>query len=60
MNFEEMCSILIETKNKMNESISDEVIKEILGLVLKNPLPDDRQKCQEQIRCILSLRYKGE
>jgi len=60
MNFEEMCSILIETNNKMNKSVPEDVLKEILSLVLKNPLPDDRQRCQEQIREIISQRYKGD
>lgn len=56
MEFEEMVSILERINKEVDESVQDNLLKEILALVLKNSLDTDRGKCQEQIMALINQR----
>lgn len=49
MEFEEMVSVLNRVNEKAESPVDKEIIKQILTLVIKNPLDSDRGRCQEQI-----------
>jgi len=56
MEFEDMVSILQRINKEQSAYVPDELLKEILALVLKNPLDADRGKCQEQIMALINQR----
>lgn len=60
MELDEMMSALRMTNKKCEKPIPEKVLKEVLALVIKNPLEKDRLKCQEQIQLILSQRSGDE
>ncbi len=60
MKFEEMQRVLMETNKKRDSPVPEDVLKEILALVIKNPLANDRLLCQSQIVLVLSQRRGGK
>lgn len=54
---------LLDVLNKINDTkeskVPDEILAEVLAIVMKNPLDEDRGKCQDQIKLILSQRWGG-
>jgi hypothetical protein len=59
MLFEELLEVLKDTNRKREDLVDNKVLKEILSLVVKNPLEEDRKRCQNQIELILIQRCKG-
>lgn len=49
MEFEEMVEVLNRVNQKAETPVDEIVLKQILALVIKNPLDSDRGRCQEQI-----------
>ena len=51
---------LLDVLNKINNSreakVPEDVLEEVLAIVIRNPLPEDRGRCQDQIKLILSQR----
>ena len=60
MAFEELLSVLKETNKKRKDPISEKILEEILALVMKNPLNDDRTTCQAQIDLLIKQRVGGQ
>lgn len=46
---EDLTKVLAQINNKLENKIDDELLRQILAIVAKNPLPEDRDKCQKQI-----------
>lgn len=59
MLFEELLEVLKETNSEREKPVNEELLKEILALVMKSPLDEDRKRCQNQIEEILIQRLKG-
>ncbi|MFQ6060944.1 MAG: hypothetical protein ACE5KV_06600 [Thermoplasmata archaeon] len=59
MLYEELLEVLRETNSEREDPVEDKVLEEILALVIKNPLEEDRKRCQSQIEVILKQRSKG-
>lgn len=49
MKFEEMVAVLNRVNQKVEKPVEETILKQILALVIKNPLPSDRGRCQEQM-----------
>lgn len=59
MLYEELLEVLRETNNERENPVTEAVLEEILALVIKNPLEEDRKRCQSQIELVLVHRSKG-
>jgi len=51
---EELMAVLIETNKKRTKPIDEKILKNILSIVILNPLEGDRGTSQEQIRYLIS------
>jgi hypothetical protein len=60
VKFEEMLNVLKETNKKRKNRVPEGVLKEILALVIENPLENDRMLCQSQIEMVLTQRNGGK
>ena len=60
MTQNELLNALIDISNSREFKVPDDILREILAIVIKNPLPEDRGKCQEQIKLVLSQRWSVE
>ncbi len=47
---ENLLKILSETNEKNGSLVEGEIIEKIFALVVLNPLPQDRKRCQNQIK----------
>jgi hypothetical protein len=54
MKFDELVEVLQRTNQLHNDQASDELLRKIVALVVRNPLEEDRAQCQEQIAVIIS------
>ena len=59
MESEEMVSVLKRTNKELNNSVSEQLLAEILALAIKNPLDSDRGKCQEHLKELINRRFGG-
>ncbi|AKJ05427.1 hypothetical protein ATI61_102484 [Archangium gephyra] len=55
----ELLEILRRLLRESKRQVDEEVLREIVSLVIKNPLADDRKACQDQIFSLLSERVGG-
>lgn len=51
---DELIAVLMETNKKLSKSIDENILKNILSIVILNPLDEDRGTSQEQIRYFIS------
>lgn len=58
MEFDEMLMVLEKVNKKSKKPIDEEIIRQILAIVMKNPLDEDRVICQEQIQELIKQRRK--
>ena len=56
MNKEELLEVLLKTNKKKQNPVDDEILRDILSIVILNPLEENRGKSQEQIHYILSKK----
>jgi len=49
MEYEEMVSVLKRVNEKAENPVDNSLLKQILAIVIKNPLDLDRGRCQDQI-----------
>ena len=54
MTNEELIAVLIETNKKLSKPIDEKILKNILSIVILNPLNEDRGTSHEQIRYLIS------
>ena len=54
MKDEELLNVLIQTNRKRENPVDENILKQILSIVIINPLDEDRGISQEQIRYIIS------
>ncbi len=50
---EDLYAVLEKMNSKREEPIDNELLKQIIALVIRNPLIEDRARCQEQIHMIV-------
>ena len=54
IRIDELMDVLVRLNRKLETPVEEGVLKQIVALVLKNPLEEDRAQCQEQIALIVS------
>lgn len=59
MNDEEILDILKKINIELGRPVTDELFGQIISLVIKNPLDEDRGKCQDQILEIINQIIGG-
>jgi hypothetical protein len=55
----DLLKVLLKTNSSSLQPIKQEVLQNILNLVIMYPLNEDRDKCQEEIKKIVSQPPKG-
>jgi len=55
---DELITVLIETNKKLSKSIDENILKNILSIIILNPLSEDRGTSQEQIRYLISQKIE--
>ena len=60
MNFDEITEVLVRISEKRKKPVDKALLKEIVALVVKHPLIDDRGQCQDQIQELIAQRVKGK
>jgi len=50
---EDLFVVLEKTNEKMGKPVDSELLKQVMALVKKNPLEEDRSRCQDQILAII-------
>lgn len=54
MKFDELVEVLQRTNRLRNDQASDELLRKIVALVIRNPLEENRAQCQDQIAIVIS------
>lgn len=60
MKLEEMVNVLNEINKELDNAIPNHLLEEVLKLVMKSPLDDDRGRCQEQIQKLINQYCKSD
>lgn len=60
MALEDLLEVVRKANAESGNEIDDDIIKYILALVIKNPLPDDRGTAQSQIFEVLKTHFAKE
>lgn len=55
----DLLKVLLKTNAASLQPITEDVLKDILRLVIQYPLDVDREKCQEEIKKIISKQSPG-
>lgn len=55
--YDELLITLKKINNKSDKPVPESIIENILALVIKYPLDDERNKCQDQIEVVLSQSF---
>lgn len=55
----DLLKVLLRTNASSLQPIKEDILKDILQLVVQYPLDDDREKCQEEIKKIVSKQPPG-
>lgn len=53
MKKNELLDVLLETNKNNEKPVNSEIIKNILSIIMLNPLEEDRARSQEQIKSII-------
>lgn len=56
MKEEEIIDVIKKINVRKGKPVDEELLTQIAALVMKNPLDDDRQRCQRQILEIINQR----
>jgi hypothetical protein len=59
MNEVDLLKVLLKTNADAERPVDEEKLRNILHLVILYPLDDDREKCQEEIRKVVSHKTMG-
>lgn len=58
MEFIEMLQIIEKVNKKSKNPVDNKLLEQILAIVIKNPLDEDRALCQDQIQELIKQRRK--
>ena len=58
MLLDDLFAVLTKVNNEREEPVEEDIMKQVIALVDKNPLDDDRHVCQEQIAALIKGRVK--
>lgn len=60
MDIEELVEVLNRINSERKNPVDPDVLKQVIALVVMNPLEEDRAKCQDQIYLIMSQSVGGQ
>ena len=58
MKNEELLQILEDINSSQENQIDNEIIRELLSIVILNPLDEDRKDCQDQIKFYIEQKIR--
>jgi len=56
---DELMELLCRINQESKHPVDEVILKQVLALVIKNPLDEDRADCQKQIEMLISQRIGG-
>jgi hypothetical protein len=56
MNFEELLAVVKNVNSKRPNPVDEQFLAEIIALVVRKPLDDDRASCQDQMAELIAGR----
>ncbi len=59
MDIGELRNVLRRVNNQRDVPVAIESLEQVVALVVKNPLDDDRLRCQEQISVLVRGKVRG-
>jgi hypothetical protein len=59
MVYDQLLNVLNKINGTKESRVPDDILAKVLAIVMRNPLEEDRGKCQDQIKSILSQRWSG-
>lgn len=59
MNFEDLVDVLRRINRGRDHHVDDDLLKSVVALVMKNPLDEDRGRCQDQLAHLIINRAGG-
>jgi hypothetical protein len=59
MVYNQLLNVLNKINGTKESKVPENILAEILEVVIRNPLEEDRGKCQDQIKLILSQKGMG-
>jgi len=60
MDVNELVDVLNRINSNQKNPVDPKILKQVIALVVLNPLDEDRAKCQDQINMILSQSIGGQ
>ncbi len=54
MKDEKLLKVLIETNEKRENPVNPDILRQILSIIMLNPLEEDRGRSQDQIKHIIT------
>ncbi|MCL4480192.1 MAG: hypothetical protein M1113_01750 [Candidatus Thermoplasmatota archaeon] len=60
MENNDLMSVLCNLNKEMGSIVDDSLLSQVIALVMKNPLDEDRGRCQEQILELLNQKVREE
>ena len=57
MIYDQLFDVMRKINNSKESKVPEEILAAVLKIVIKNPLDEDRGKCQDQIKLILSQEW---
>ena len=58
MKDEELIQVLDEINSSIETPIDKQILREILSIVMLNPLDEDRKDCQDQIKYYIEQKIR--
>jgi len=55
---DELLQVLEDINSSQENQIDNEIIRELLSIVILNPLDDDRKDCQDQIKFYIEQKIR--
>ncbi|HKZ64639.1 MAG TPA: hypothetical protein VJ400_09380 [Thermoplasmata archaeon] len=60
MDIDEMFEVLRRTNRQRRNPVDNALLEQVMALVVKNPLDEDRARCQDAIEMILRQQAGGK
>lgn len=60
MDIEEMLEVLRRTNRQRTIPVDEKLLEQVMALVVRNPLDEDRARCQDEIGMILAQQLGGK
>ncbi len=59
MPIEDLIDVLLRVNSRRDKPLDEDYLKQVIALVVKNPLDEDRSRCQQQIAKLVKDKVRG-